>query len=221
LGPRRAAPAPFLEISAYPGEFRQAHEGEGLSQIRKAMENVLIPHPADIILLDTPLQQDFFTNHSLLSRPKGDSPEERLCFWQAFQSGLFHHVSRLGTPADLQQISYPQLVSRVAAGISILGQFYSELGLEDELLTVTFALTNAQGCTLIEVPENRTEQFRCYIPEISVRRRRTVADLVSGPEAPAYKIIRDICERFNYAADLHPALKQDLNRVLSSHRSGS
>ncbi len=213
LGPRNLQHFRNIEMAAYPTEFEE--DILALSTLKKAVQNVALPVPGNFPWLNGDNQELFFTNFSLLGRSRSEVPERFYC-WQVFQSGLLHHVSSL-VPREEGAIPYPLLVQRLAASVRVLGELYSELGFEDQLLTFTVTLTNMQGAVLSKNElqgEGEGEEFRCYIPEIVVKTRRTVADLTSGPVAHAQRVIHEVCERFNFAADQHPELRHRLLRFL-------
>ncbi len=212
IGPLTFKNRPFLEVSAYPSKFR--HDDQVLSEVRHAVEIAVVPPLTDFTLLDSPDQHSYFTNQSFLSRPKSPSDNPRFCFWQAFQSGLFHHISSLTSATDPRAISYPRLMSRIVTATAFLGQLYTEMGLEDDLITFTFTVMNSENYFLTDVPSDESASYLCYIPEVVVRKRRTVGDLASSPEDHAQKVIKEICERFNVDASKHFGLHQRLTGIL-------
>lgn len=209
LSPKRTKSLIFLEIVAYPSNVHT--DEQSLSRIRKTIETLSISSPVDPVGFNGSDQQVYFTNTSYLSRPGKITDEQaKSAFWQLFPSGLFHHVANLSTPTEPTEVNYARLVHRIGAGVAVLGQFYSALGAEDELLTFSFKLTNCEGAELIEAGFPEEGPFKCYIPEIIIRKRRTVADLLSGPVQHAGKIIKGICQRFNFITDRHIDLKPKL-----------
>ena len=98
--------------------------------------------------------------------------------------------------------------------MAAIGQLYAGLGLETELLTFVFRLSNTEGA-ILELPAAPGERsYGCYIPDVEVAKRRTVADVVSGPAANAATVIREICERFGFRSDEHVGLNQRLDALL-------
>lgn len=218
LGPRNLGHFCNLEIVAYPAEFFD--DTVDLSDLKRAAENVAMPVLSDLPFTpdDTPGCESFLTNQSLLCRfvdrsgPKGKVA--RFHFWQFFQTGMFHFICSLAELKNGRAISYPQLLNRVGSAVELIGELYSELGLDDEILTFTVGLTNSEKCRLTDVDVDNAERLQCYIPEITVRKRRSVADLTSAPAEHATRVIREVCERFNLSSDQHPQLRQQLNRLL-------
>ena len=214
LGPRMSKTIPMLEVIAYPSEFEE--ERIQLTDLRKAADKVILPPLADFPFLADDEGQVYFTNQALLGVRSQDGHETPAHFWQAFRNGLFHHVSALPTTKDSLEVPYPALLRRVGAALTVLGQLYSELGLDEELLTITFRLSNCEGHVLVQTNTESPEELRCYIPEIVVRKRRTVADLDSAPAQHAVKVVLEMCERFNLSADDHIALRQRLSTFLEN-----
>jgi hypothetical protein len=214
LGPRNLAHFCNLEIAAYPTEFQE--DALVLTEVKKAVGAVAVPLLSDFPLLNRAEAESFFTNQSLLSRARSE-PLDRFHFWQAFQSGLFHHISSLAPLTnDQREIDYPALVQRIGAALKILGDLYSELGYEDELLTFTIGLSNVEGTVLVHTPTacSEPEGYRCYIPDVIVRKRRTVADLATGPVEHVQRVVQEVCERFNFSAERHKGLGPRLKKLL-------
>ena len=215
FGPRNAGRFCLLQIAAFPPQFHD--DPYTLSDIKKAVANVALPVPSDFPLKAVRRGDLYFTNASLLSRSR-DRRLSRFHFWQAFQSGLFHHVSGLQLLAEGRTIPYGLLVNRIAAGMRVLADYYSELGLTDELLTFTVSLANVRDCRLVADGAGQSalkrQAFTCFIPDIVVRKRRTVADLCAGTAQHAHKVITEVCERFNFSADQHPGLRKRLAGIL-------
>ncbi len=215
LGPKRSKKLPLLELVAYPPEFRT--DAQSLSEVRQAVDSMIIPQ---LMAFDNPAaqtQRAYLTNDSFLSTPLS-LDAARLFFWQLFQTGLIHHVSALSTLAASSYIRFPELVAHVAAAILTLGQYYTALGLEEELITFNVTVRNSRDCLLTDTPYPASGPLRCFIPEVVVVKRRTAADLASGPEQHALKVIHEICERFNLDASLHVGLRQRLHRLYQGHR---
>jgi len=160
--------------------------------------------------------ETFFTNQALTCRHSQNHNERiiRFYYWQFFRYGLFHHVSSILDLRDSQEVSYLLLVDRIGAAIKLFGDLFSEMGCEDEILIFTVGVNHAEGCRLVDSDADKSEKLICYIPEVKVRKRRTVADLVSAPVEHAVRVIREVCERFNLPSDRHPELRRRLRRRL-------
>ncbi|OGV50040.1 MAG: hypothetical protein A2X49_04765 [Lentisphaerae bacterium GWF2_52_8] len=204
--------APILEIAVSPPSFEQ--EKFSLSEIRRAVESSLYT------FLDTPflltagdsLENSFFTNVSLRYIPEGS----RRC-WQVFQSGFFHYMTQFELKG--QGISYSELVKFVTEAVHFLGQFYSELGYDNTLLTLNFRLSEVEACSLSELPPSgsraeKSADYVCRIPEIMVKLHRTVSDLASGPVGHSSRVVKEICERFNLPESKHQALDKTITWFL-------
>ena len=215
LGPRRMGRYINLTVTAYPTEFKA--DGLVLSEIKRLVEGLPAPMRHRLPLLPGNDGETFMTNEALMSRQVRESGAG-FFFMQVFQSRLFHHVSSVALGGEQAAVTYPVLVERIASAIQVLGELYSELGGEDELLTFTVGLSNVKSCRLIETPETkpRDEPYKCYIPDIMVRMRRTVADMLTGTEVHAARVIAEVCERFNFDARQHDFLRQQLRKMLAT-----
>lgn len=218
IGPRRLQRFCCFELAVYPPEIFS--EGVDLSDLKRAVDSVALPVMSDFPLAGQAAGEIFFTNHSLTCRHLREVGEEfagRFHFWHFFQLGLFHHLSSLVDLEPDRRVPYELLVNRVGSAIEAVGELYSELGCEDEILTFTVTLTNVEGVWL-DLSDRATAESEdrpvCYIPEIVVRKRRSVADLVSDPVEHAVRVVREVCERFNLSADRHPDLRRRLDRLL-------
>jgi len=211
-GPRRMREICCLDIAAWPTEFNE--EAIDLSKLRKAAENVIMPFPGGFSLLSGVRTHAYFTNDSLFCQHEPEEDPAKFYFWQLFRTGLFHHISGLTLTPGRKELSYPRLIRHTAATIISLGQLYAELGYEDELLTFTVSLTYSQNARLIETGTDHEDEYECRIPEIVVRKRRTVADLGSGPEEHSRRVVLEVCERFNFPEDHHLNLRQLLARIV-------
>ena len=201
-----------LEFCAFPEEFR-ADRFE-LSELLRAVKSLILPPVSRF-----PFAEEghvFLTNDSVRRLPAEDSPGDGV-FWEIFRNGLVYYF---GTAADTEEkrVPYPVLTRRIVGACYGLGQIYADLGMEDELLTMVFRVTNADGARLVDTG-NGGDAFTCFIPEVEVEKRRTVADLVSGTAANAVKIVGELCERFNYMADGHGDLRPRLEDLLLRGRS--
>ncbi len=222
LGPRNLGHFCNLEIVAYPAD--PFDDDVDLSDLKKAAETVALPVPGDLPFLPNVNDNGelFLTNQSLIGRhasKRGDKGKvDKFHFWQFYQSGMFHYLTSISELVDDgRRLVYPHLVNRIGCAIELIGELYSELGLDDEILTFTVGLNNVEKCVLTnaeEGTETSTDPLQCYIPEIVVRKRRSVADLTSDPAEHATRVTREVCERFNLPSDRHPQLRQQLARLL-------
>lgn len=219
LGPKRVNGSISLVLSAFPDEF--SPETWTLSEIRRSVENIVLPIPGFLAIPGVGEGEAFLTNGSFTGRfayPEGG----RFHFFQAFQSGLLHHV--LGHELRRKKeagMSYRRLVPLIATAVRAIGEFYENLGVEDDLITFTLTLTNVNDCILTDTGDDSGVPYRCRIPDIVVRKRRTAADLIAGTLEHTLKVVREVCERFNFPADRHRGLRQDLQRIFKQSGPGS
>lgn len=217
IGPRNLQRFATLELAAYPPD-NFFSENVDLSELKKASASVAVPVGSDFPFSISGEDGDevYFTNQALTSRcaVESEGRPEKFYFWQFFRLGLLHHLSSLSQSPVAKQISYPLLVNRLGAAVEIIGELYSELGCEGEIMTLSITLGNAEGKYLTDLDIDPSNEFRCYIPEVVVRKRRSVADLVSDPVEHAARWVREVCERFNLPSDQHPELRRRLQRLL-------
>jgi hypothetical protein len=211
LGPRRVNGYISLVITAYPEEF--SGDTWTLSDVRRAVENIALPIPGLLPLPGVGEGEAFATNRSFTGRfihPEGS----RFHFFEAFQSGLLHHVLSTGQRKRRgAKLSYKRLVPLIATALRAIAEFYENLGVEDDLITFTVGINNVGDCDLTDVAGDASGPFRCHIPDITVRKRRTSADLVAGTMEHTVKVVREVCERFNLPADQHPGLRKVLQGI--------
>ena len=209
-----------LDLLCFPTQFRE--ERFGLSELRAAVQDSLYTFRERAFAAIGTDAETYSTNVALRSCLT-DPP----LVWQAFQSGLFHHVSVLPLRAGL--LDYDQLCWPLAEATFFLAQFYGTLGLPDELLTLEVQLTQVEGVGLRSPRARprtrgrgkavaRASRYICRIPEIRVQKRRTAADLGSGVVAHAAGLVREVGERFNLPAGSHPRLAERLQRFLERRR---
>ena len=124
---------------------------------------------------------------------------------------MFHYIRPIGTQ---DHADYKEVIQFVSEAIHFLSEYYSELGLEEEMITLKFRLHNVEGFELaglrpfIKLHRDDTH-YECHIPEIKVKIKRTVADLASGPVAHSVCIVKEICERFNFPSSSHGYLEKN------------
>jgi hypothetical protein len=108
------------------------------------------------------------------------------------------------------------LIHFVAGGLFFLGSCYSQLGYDDELLTLAFRLTRVDGVRL-EVAGRRKSpkpQSVARIPEIRIELKRTAADLFAGVSEHANRVLREICLRFNLGEGLEGQVQKMIKEYL-------
>ena len=212
IGPKRMNTMIAMRLTAYPDTF--VSDRWMLSDTRAAVESIALPIPGLLPLPGTGQGEAFVTNRSFTGHFV-DAKSGRFHFFDAFPSGLLHHVYGTGLRRKKDsELSYNRLVPLIGAAVRAIGEFYENLGAQEDLITLTISLNNVNDCRLTEVEdESDNGQYVCHIPDISVRKRRTVADLVSGPSEHTLKIVKEVCERFNYPASRHPRLRDMLKEI--------
>jgi hypothetical protein len=211
IGPKTLNQVCTLDIAAYPTTYQP--DDRMLSDISAALHRVTLPAPSDLPFLSHVSDDElFFTNDSLLGQRKND-PLTRFDRMQLFQSGLLHYAINLTTPENANELPYFHLARRIATALQLISEYYSELGLDDELLTITILLKGTLNCQLTGTDHPNEAHFTCRIPDIEIKKRRTVADLAADTLPPTEKIIQEICERFNYEARHHQNLRPFLKRL--------
>jgi hypothetical protein len=188
-----------------------------LSDIRRAWDSVVLPRQPEFPF---PLGEgcvSYATNESIRCFSQEESAADVQFYWEIAQCGLLYAMmstSSVAESSDQRTLDYIALVRRVAIQVAVMAQMYSELGLDAELLTLTFRISNTEGTVLRGTDLPPGGAYRCFIPEVEVVKRRTVADLLSGPAAHAARIVEEICERFGVRSEDHVALPQRLETFL-------
>ena len=98
-----------------------------------------------------------------------------------------------------------------------LARFYSELGYDEELLDITITLSETEGVALSEAPQLKSQkhtEYLCRIPDIRIKLERSAADLASGYIEHTAKIIKELCERFNFPDGRHDNLQKNISAYL-------
>lgn len=213
LGPRNMANFTGVELFAYPTEYRV--ESRMLSDLSDALHRVRVPVPSEGFFTGRSNGDDlFFTNDSLLGHWR-DEPLTRFSFLQLFQSGMFHSLQSLVPAGSGVQVDYEELARHIGITLRVAGEYFSELGLDDQLLTLNFSLKNTME-TCLTGHGIEGGPFCCHIPDVVVRMRRTVADLCADTVPHAEKIMQQACERFNLEASRHNGLRLMLKQLLAN-----
>ncbi|OGV36060.1 MAG: hypothetical protein A2X48_17510 [Lentisphaerae bacterium GWF2_49_21] len=194
------------EISVFPSEF--IVDKCSLSEIRKAVENSVSTTLESSFVFLEESEESFFTNVAFRTFSK-----ERRQYWQAFSSGLFHYITVV--EKDKNSLKYDDIVKMVSSAVHFLGQYYYELGYTDELFGLKFKVSSVEGVRLTGIGGKAGESSHvCRIPEIEVKIQRTAADLMSGNAGHSARIIREICERFNFPQGKHVQLENMITDFL-------
>ncbi len=202
--PPGGVPAVLFNFQVIPPEFDA--ERFTLSRIRRAVGDAWTLLASSGFIEPGELKKCYLTNVSLRSLPEG-----RLKMWQVFKSGLFHFVAYW--PVPNYTLPYKQLATGLSEAVCFLGKLYSELGYAEELLTLRLTLEGTEEVKL-KLSGRDGGEFRCRIPEITVEIRRTAADLASGCEMHAARLIREVTERFNLPDQYLLNLPREIRRHL-------
>jgi hypothetical protein len=215
LGAKRFNQALVFELAVYPE--RLLMDRLTLTDIGRARDEVVLPSEGGFPLLPVPGATTYATNESIRSYLQ-TAPADGVPFYlEVFLCGLLYCalIEENATAAgEGRALAYATLLRHVGTAMAAIGQMYAGLGLETELLTFTFRLSNTEGAD-IELPVPATDRvYRCFIPDVEVSKRRTAADVASDPAPNAATVIREICERFGFRSDEHVGLSQRLEALL-------
>lgn len=208
---RKKHPVPnnvIIEISITPTSYIENRFS--LSELKKSCLNSLYIASENSFISKRELAEAYSSNVSLRCLP-----QEQLKLWQMFQTGFFHY--RFQPITEENVIHYPELVRLVSEAIFFFGQFYDDLGFDEELLDITFSLENVEDVLLDQAPaerNNKLTEYCCRIPEIKYSMRRTAIDLASGDVDHAVKVICELSDRFNMPESRHLSLPQIIRKYL-------
>jgi len=197
----------FLEVSVYPSTFIQ--DEFGLSDLKMAVRNIsrtIIDSP---FISNDEIEESFFSNTYLRF-----ASEKQLRFWQIFRSGLFVFNSSIGNDKTIEYKEIIKLISRI---VCFIGDLYSELDYENEILNLKFKLKNVENAQIInkeEFSSKYKKEYKCKIPEISIKLQRDITDLAVAGDEHATVIIKEICERFNLSATHHNNLEERIKKLI-------
>jgi hypothetical protein len=176
-----------------------------LSELKRAAENSLFPNASGAFISLSDFDEFYSTNTALRCLPEG---KLKLC--QLFQSGLFHYISFIGNE---KKISYSQFFSLIAEAFFFISRFYDELALDDDSLTISLQIGNAENAVLTQAPaeqKDRLTDYMCRIPKVKYKMVRSVPNLISGYADHAARTFIGICERFNMPDGRHPELAEKI-----------
>lgn len=172
-----------------PERFRYA-------EVRQAAEGALVFYPDGVFLGPGALASGYRTNTAFrMVHKKG----EELC--QLGRSGLLFYTRLIDAPE--RRISFRGLTLLLAELVGFLSDFYVNLGLDEQLITLNLTMTGTDKLLLVPDEEaggrreKRSGENVCHIAEIETGIKRTAADLASGRETHAARLLSDIAERFN------------------------
>jgi hypothetical protein len=196
LGLRDVKSRPVLELAVYPDRFFP--DRIPLRAIREAAATIYIP-PRSGFPFATDENHSHATNHGFrcTNAAAATGTASPLFFWQFYDSGLLHYTVFLTTETEASAIPFTRLLDWIGAAVYAVAQLYSELALDEKLLTLNVTLENTENAVLEGVASESGGSAQCFIPEVRVVKQRTVADLLSGPATHAAKILRALADRFN------------------------
>ncbi len=174
------------------------------AELRRAAEAARQPRTEEEWLAPGELEKAYCTNTALRI-----FPENTTKFCQIGKSGLLFYTRLCPTPD--RRLPCEFLLKFSAEAVDFISRLYSELGFVEQMLEMRVTLANTDRLVLTATsPEpRRTRQGRpirtallqdsepCRIAEVKTTLRRTAADLASGCEAHAARLMREIGERFN------------------------
>lgn len=200
----------------------------GFSVLRRAAESASSFLPDDAFPAEGEIREAYCTNTALRA-----FPEKQQLLMQIGKSGLFFFSINLQAPQ--RELSYALLIRLCSRVMNFLGRLYAELGLAEELLELRFNLSRTEGLKLVEEPppppspRRKNGKSNAAVPaqpapqtavgisriaDVKVRMRRSAADLASGREAHAARLIREIGERFNFPEITYRNLPRQIKSYL-------
>jgi hypothetical protein len=194
LGLEAEAGGIAAEIVSFPGQVNEQRFTH--SELRQAVQEAGYTFRQHAFAPVNGDAETYTTNVSL--RHCGQHP---VLYWQAFQSGLFHHRTRLAVHRG--RLAYLDLVHYASEAVFFLGQFYSTLGCDEDLITVELILSQTEKVRLALPADLRTRhRYVCRIPDIRVQ----LVPLRGG---------REIGERFTRPAARHGELETLVSQFLA------
>lgn len=189
---------PKLEILIYPTQLFTENQ-IGLSEMRETLQT---------LSLET--QNNFYaTNDSLRNQAKF---QKIPLYREFFQTGIHYTQSQIATASE-QHIDFDLLMTLIAQTINLSAQFFALHNLTDAILEIEINIINSEQAVITNLPDSQKES-QCLIPEISTKRRRSVADLCAGGLAElCVKFTNSIVERFN--GNLSEKTQQQLEKQIT------
>lgn len=201
-------PAVFMQLMICPAQYTK--DRFTLSEVKRAASDSFSLLSEPHFVTEQDMNESYFSNVALRSLPDGE-----LKMWQLFKTGMFHYMAYWPLPE--KKINYQYILRFFAEAVSFLSRLYSELGYDEELLDITITLTEVEGVELVEPPQLKAQkntEYICRIPDIRIMLQRSAADLASGHAEHAVKIIKELCERFNFPDGRHGNLRQKITAYL-------
>lgn len=137
--------------------------------------------------------------------------QDRRVMWQLFRDGVFLYFSVI----DASQLTLEYLCRFCAEAVAFAGNLTAELCSGDELLTIKTVISGGETIRLL-CPDGERSSVFTAAGDVTAEINRSAADLVSGRENHAVRLIRRIGENFNLPDtlldQLAPAVKKFLER---------
>ena len=175
-----------------------------LTKVRQALQTIGRPQLEDLPWGDTALSSTIHATNESVCGKNLRKDGTQVCFWEFFMNGLFYSAVPLPLETENErciQAKHLRLLSIVA--VSTLGQFYMMLQHAENLLDITFRITNTFELELKGL-DNVLEGERtiCGIMDIEVSKQRSAGDLEGGAASDAAaQLYAELCERFNAPFD--------------------
>ena len=201
-------PAILMQLTVCPNQYTK--DRFTLSEIKRAAGNSLSLLSEPNFVTESDMNESYFSNVALRSLPN-----DELKMWQIFKTGMFHYISYW--PAPDKKIRYQYILRFCAEAVSFLARLYSELGYAEELLDITVSLNQVEDIELSETPhsgKHKDSRYFCRIPDIRIKLQRSAADLASGCVEHTARIIKELCERFNFPDGRHEKLNKNISAYL-------
>jgi len=197
-------PALLLQLMICPRQYTK--DRFTLSEIKRAAGSSSSLLSESHFVTENNMNESYFSNVALRSLP-----DSEMKMWQIFKTGMFHYISYWPVPD--KKIKYQYIMRFFAEAVSFLARLYSELGYDEELLDITISLDETEDIELSEAPQlkaQKSSQYLCRIPDIRIKLERSAADFASGHVEHAAKIIKELCERFNFPDGRHDNLRENI-----------
>ena len=205
---KKQKPTMLMQLMVCPSQYTK--DRFTLSEVKRAANNSfsLLSEPHFVTAQD--MSESYFSNVALRSMPEG-----KLKMWQLFKTGMFHYISYWSMPD--KTIKYQYILRFFSEAVSFLSRLYSELGYAEELLDISVKLNHTEGIELVNPPDSGTKgktHYFCRIPDIRIKMSRSAADLASGHAEHSARIIKELCERFNFPDGRHGNLAKNISAYL-------
>jgi hypothetical protein len=196
---------PIFELSATPSSFEK--KAFGPAEVQGAVTSSLLSFHAEPFLSAENSDETYFTNVSLRSLSSA-----RKVYFQAFRSGLFHHVRALDKKKEIEA---GLLVHLLCDSLLFLSDYYNNLGCEDEVISISMRLTGMNERRLVLGGTKHPKPHICRIPEIHMELKRSAADLYTGIVEHATRVFRNVLFCFNVPESRHGEIRKQITAYLA------